>query len=124
MFWPRSRIAARSPACSASRMRSRSRRRFSRNPGRSSFTEGSARSRILSLIRASLRSLVLERAPERREQHVDVHRLRKVVARARLDALVAVAHYRLGGDGDDRQRLVAVELAHDAHGVEAVEAMV
>src|SRR3954471_2775536 len=55
---------------------------------------------------------------ERGGQDIDVARLRHLIAGARLDALVAIAHHRLGGDRDDRQALVALELPDDAHGVE------
>src|SRR3954471_18991784 len=61
-------------------------------------------------------------APERGEEHVHVDGLCHVVGGAGLQALVAIADHCLGGHGDDRQRLVAVELADDAHGVEAVQA--
>src|SRR5689334_22771507 len=51
------------------------------------------------------RSSPVQPDPQQREQLLGVDRLRDVVGGARLDALLAVALHRLGGDGDDRQVL-------------------
>src|SRR5713101_5802208 len=54
------------------------------------------------------------------QELVDIDRLGKVVRRARDDALVPILLEGLGGDGDDRQRLVGRVLADRLHGLVAV----
>src|SRR5947209_5385795 len=72
-------------------------------------------------MRASGASMLPAR-PEADELHqlVGFDRLGQVVGRARLDALLAIFLERLGGDGDDRQRLVRRVLPDGAHGLVAV----
>src|SRR5688572_17401261 len=59
--------------------------------------------------------------PEQRQELLQVDRFRDVIRRAGLDALLAVALHRLGGDGDDRELAEFLEAADDPHGVVAVE---
>src|SRR5712671_5173630 len=133
MLWPTTRIASRLPELSARPISSRSLRRLARKPGTSSRSAGSTCSWIFSGISFSLVGsarfvlprrliLALDRAPEGGKQDIHVHRLRDVVRGTRLDAFLAVADHRLRRHGDDRQLAVAVELAHDAHRVDAVQA--
>src|SRR5260221_12816277 len=116
MLWPTTRIASRLPECSARPITSMSLRRLARNPGTSSGRAGSTcrwiRSDISFLSGGMALFVLLQRAPQRRQQDVHVDGLGDVVGRPRLDAALAVAHHRLGGHRDDRQLRVAVELAH------------
>src|SRR5258706_8555031 len=106
MLWPTTRIASRLPELSARPMTSRSLRGLARKPGTSSRSAGSTWSWIFSGISLSSVGsarlalprrgiLALDRAPERGEQDIHVHRLRDVVRGARLDAFLAVADHRL-----------------------------
>jgi hypothetical protein len=58
--------------------------------------------------------------PHQRQQLGHIDRLGDVVRGAGVDALVAIAFHRLGGERDDGQRMEGGDLADRAHGVVAV----
>src|SRR3954470_16643609 len=62
-----------------------------------------------------------ERGAQEQRQLLDVHGLRDVVVRARLQAALSVLLHRLRGHGDDRHLAQRLEAADDAYRVVAVQ---
>src|SRR5438874_3089684 len=76
---------------------------------------------VREVIGRRLSGLLVQPHPQQRRQLLDVHRLRDVVRRTRLEAFLAIALHRLRGQGDDRQGPELRVPADDPDGVVAVE---
>src|SRR5262245_15038631 len=86
-----------------------------------SFTAGSLRVYVPCRPPAPVTASAMQPRAQHADHELRLDRLRKVVPRTRLDALLAVALHRLGSDRDDRQVLARRDPADLPYRVEAVD---